>query len=156
MTEVGLGVHERIQPLARTVGVVVINNEGKILVVRHGSGARAKEGVNGFPAGHLEDGESEKQGAIRELSEETGLVAEEDDLIDFPGNRVSGLLQLKNGTEHASFAVFLCRKFKGELRDEPGISTPEWVDVKRLNVLYETMPNVAQLAVNAVNFANSQ
>jgi 8-oxo-dGTP diphosphatase len=52
------------------LGVVVVR-EGKVLLGKrknaHGTGCW------GFPGGHLEHGENVEQGALRELSEETGL-----------------------------------------------------------------------------------
>lgn len=45
----------------------IIFNEGKVLVVKQTSG------FYGFPKGHVEIGETEKETAIREVKEETGL-----------------------------------------------------------------------------------
>lgn len=45
----------------------IIFNEGKVLVVKQTSG------FYGFPKGHVEIGETEKETAIRETKEETGL-----------------------------------------------------------------------------------
>ena len=45
----------------------IIFNEGKVLVVKQTSG------FYGFPKGHVEKGETEKETAIRETKEETGL-----------------------------------------------------------------------------------
>ena len=45
----------------------IIFNDGKVLVVKQTSG------FYGFPKGHVEIGETEKETAIRETKEETGL-----------------------------------------------------------------------------------
>lgn len=45
----------------------IIFNDGKVLVVKQTSG------FYGFPKGHVEIGETEKETAIREVKEETGL-----------------------------------------------------------------------------------
>ena len=45
----------------------IIFNEDKVLVVKQTSG------FYGFPKGHVEIGETEKETAIREVKEETGL-----------------------------------------------------------------------------------
>ena len=44
----------------------IIFNDGKVLVVKQTSG------FYGFPKGHVEIGETEKETAIRETKEETG------------------------------------------------------------------------------------
>lgn len=40
---------------------------------RHYVIIRSREGIGGFPKGHLEKGETERQAALREVREETGL-----------------------------------------------------------------------------------
>ncbi len=45
------------------------NNEPELLLVRHKAG-----GHWSFPKGHVEEGETERQTALREVQEETGLV----------------------------------------------------------------------------------
>ena len=54
----------------KSCGAVVytkINNEVKFVLVRQ------LKGFYGFPKGHVEDGETEKQTAIREVKEETNV-----------------------------------------------------------------------------------
>jgi len=50
--------------------VVYIEIDG----LRHYVIIRSKEGICGFPKGHLEKGETERQAALREIREETGLA----------------------------------------------------------------------------------
>lgn len=50
----------------KSCGRIVINN-GEVLLVKHNDGHIA------FPKGHIEDGETEEQCALRETFEETGL-----------------------------------------------------------------------------------
>lgn len=50
----------------KSCGCIVINN-GEVLLVKHNDGHIA------FPKGHIEDGETEEQCALRETFEETGL-----------------------------------------------------------------------------------
>jgi len=47
------------------------NNEYKFLIISHNS-----DGHWGFPKGHVEEGENEKETATREVYEETGLQVE--------------------------------------------------------------------------------
>ncbi len=46
----------------------IVSHDGKVLLVKHKNG-----GHIAFPKGHMEYGESEKETAIREVFEETGL-----------------------------------------------------------------------------------
>ncbi len=50
-------------------GIVYTKDHGDIQYVI----IRSKEGIYGFPKGHMEDGESETETALREILEETGL-----------------------------------------------------------------------------------
>lgn len=63
-----------------TAAVVIINRDGDILGC-HGTGKPKDSGFD-FPKGLVEPGETDVQAAIRELLEETGQYAIEDDLID--------------------------------------------------------------------------
>ena len=55
----------------KSCGAIVINDD-KVLLVKHNAGHI------GFPKGHVEDGETEEETAIREVKEETGLDIEVD------------------------------------------------------------------------------
>jgi diadenosine hexaphosphate hydrolase (ATP-forming) len=48
-------------------GGVVVNNEGKILLIRHHNGTWV------FPKGHVDPGETPLQAALREVAEEAGV-----------------------------------------------------------------------------------
>ena len=63
---------KRTRTPIRTVegaGGVVINHEGRVLMIRH------KNGTWVFPKGHIEPGESKTQTAEREVQEEAGVAA---------------------------------------------------------------------------------
>ncbi len=51
----------------KSCGAVIINREGKILLIRQNAGHWD------FPKGHVEKGETEEETALREVEEETGL-----------------------------------------------------------------------------------
>jgi diadenosine hexaphosphate hydrolase (ATP-forming) len=48
-------------------GGVVVNNEGKILLIRHHNGTWV------FPKGHVDPGETPLEAALREVAEEAGV-----------------------------------------------------------------------------------
>ena len=57
-------------------GIVLIDK--KVLIVRNKKGDSSRETNSwwGYPKGHLEEGESPSQAALREVNEETGFVVE--------------------------------------------------------------------------------
>lgn len=58
--------------------VVVVNDKGQLLM-----GRQVKDDYRwSFPGGHLDDGESHKEAAVRELKEETGVKVDKDQLLD--------------------------------------------------------------------------
>lgn len=69
---------ERYRSLV-AVYVMVINDHQEILLLRRAN-TGYRDGYFDMPAGHLEEGETLRQAALRELTEETGLVASEDHL----------------------------------------------------------------------------
>lgn len=70
--------NERYRSLV-AVYVMVVNDRHEILLLRRAN-TGYRDGFYDMPAGHLEDGETLRQAALRELKEETGLVASEEDL----------------------------------------------------------------------------
>lgn len=54
----------------KSCGIVVFDDDKKILLIKHNGGHIS------FPKGHVEEGESEKETALREVKEETGIEAE--------------------------------------------------------------------------------
>ena len=57
----------------KSCGVVLLNS-GKVLLLRHSSASSRGGGHWDFPKGHIDEGESEIQTALRELEEETGIA----------------------------------------------------------------------------------
>ena len=53
---------------------VVLFNSAKVLLLRHSSISSRGGGHWDFPKGHIDDGETEIQTALRELEEETGIA----------------------------------------------------------------------------------
>ena len=61
------------------VYVMAVNDREEILLLRRAN-TGYRDGFYDMPAGHLEEGETLRQAALRELKEETGLVVSEDQL----------------------------------------------------------------------------
>ena len=155
MTEAVIG--ERLQIIdkpVKTVAVIAMR-DGQILTVRHRAGTTAGEGVTGFPGGRQGDQETEREAAIREFKEETGLDASADDLTEFPGNFFEADLNFNgSGKKHATMKIFIVSNFTGVLKDGASkLEEPEWLLLKRINGgLYETPPNVLEAIQNAQKF----
>lgn len=64
-----------MQPvLPRPAAIAVVRREGRFLLVRRGQ--PPDPGSWGFPGGKIEPGETAAEAAVRELAEETGVLAE--------------------------------------------------------------------------------
>ncbi len=65
--------------------VVVRDGEGRVLMVKRGPTA-TRAGLWSIPAGYVDYGEDVRDAAVRELEEETGLVAELRDVVHVASN----------------------------------------------------------------------
>jgi mutator protein MutT len=84
-------------------------------------GRAPAKGLWGFPGGHVEWGETVADAALRELREETGIVAE--------AERPLGLLDVIEAESHYVLAVTLCRWRAGEPVAGDDAERAEWVPV---------------------------
>ncbi len=84
--------------------------EGKVLLLKRGNGGD-HPGEWCFPGGHIEDGETEEQAAIRETAEECGYTAEPP--LDFWTRRIDPA-----GVDFTTFILRLEQQFTPTLCDE--------------------------------------
>lgn len=130
------------------VAVIVFDNS-KVLLVKHGPDAGHILDVYGLPAGRIESGELEIQAAVRELKEETGLTVTEDNLKEYENNQYTAQITRKNGEIITStMRVFIGSTYTGELLSNAE-TTPEWVEIDNLNS-YTLLPNVKEAVSDAV------
>ena len=103
----------------------IIFNEGKVLVVKQTSG------FYGFPKGHVEIGETEKETAIREIKEETGL-----DIKIISDKRYTQSYIVKENV-HKDVVFFLASiENNNEKRQVEEIEEILWIDINEVeNVL---------------------
>ena len=115
---------------------------GRVLLVR-ASAESANAGRWFLPGGGLNHGEHPTDALVREVEEETGIVAEVIGLHDV----VTDVERLPDGAlRHQDRLIFLVRAAQGRLRDEPDGSTDRaaWVPPEELADL-PLMPHVARL-----------
>ena len=99
---------------------VVVNENNEYLLEE-----RADDGFFDFPGGRIEEGETPKEAAERELLEETGLIADESILFEVLTGEVT-YYKYWNGNEiYGVDNIFVVRKYHGELK-------PQQEEVKRL------------------------
>ena len=99
-------------------GVIVLNDDGEVL-----TGKRTKENVIGGPGGHIEEGETPEEAAIRETYEEFGIVCRD----------LQSLGVLDGGEKYGDSAVFLCDDYSGHIKTDPKEMTePQWLSIENL------------------------
>jgi 8-oxo-dGTP diphosphatase len=92
--------------------------DGKVLLIRRAN-TGWMDGYYDLPAGHLEDQEKLKDGAIRELKEEAGVTAKPEDLM------LIHLHQNHHRPDNPHYGyIFLVKKWEGE----PKLVEPEKSD----------------------------
>jgi ADP-ribose pyrophosphatase YjhB (NUDIX family) len=106
-----------------SANVLVINNQGEILMIR-----RTDNGNWAVPGGGMDLGESITETAVRETREETGITCEITGLVGIYTNPRHVILYTSNGEVRQEFSiVFTARPTGGELRSSSESSEPQWV-----------------------------
>ena len=131
---------------------VCVDEARRILLCRIAPGyTDSYDGWWTLPGGGLDHGEPPDAGALRELTEETGLTGEITDLLDVDSWHT--VFTNREGEEldwHGLRVLYRCRITGGELRDEPDGSTDtcRWFGRDELPV--DTLVDIAELAVKRV------
>ena len=116
----------------KSCGCVVINDENKILMIRS-----KNEGIWGFPKGHVENGETEIETAIREVKEETNI-----DVEILENNRFIMNYIIKD-TIDKEVVIFIAKKTSDNIiPQQEEVSEIRWFDIDE--------------AIKIVNFLNTK
>ena len=67
--------------MPRVASCLLVDNDGKLLILKRSDKVRTYKGLWGVVAGYIEDGEEPFETAIKELREETGIEQEDTNLI---------------------------------------------------------------------------
>lgn len=109
-------------------GVLVLR-DGKVL-----TGTRIERSGRGRlcgPGGHIEEGETPEEAAIREAEEEFGIVCRD----------LKPLGVQDGGDRYGTSAVFLCTDYDGEPRtDEREMTDPRWLDPTEVRAAEAVFP----------------
>jgi 8-oxo-dGTP diphosphatase len=135
---------------------VCTDDEDRLLLCRIAPGYTV--GFDGWwtlPGGGLDHGEDPREGALRELTEETGLVGEIVDLLEVDSWHTT--FTARDGEEidyHGIRVLYRCRVVGGELRDELDGSTDaaRWFAPTEL-AAEEKLADIAELAVRRIGVA---
>lgn len=88
----------------RAAGVMICTKAGKVLLLR-----RADSGQWAFPGGHIEDGETAEQAAVRECEEETGFT---------PQIASEWTRRVADNVDFTTFFALVNDEFEPEMNDE--------------------------------------
>lgn len=104
-----------------------------------------------LPGGGIDHGEDPRDGAVRELQEETGLIGEVDELLDVDSWRITYTDRAGEAVDyHGIRILYRCRVVGGELRNEVGGSTDECRWFARDEMPADRLADIAQLALGRI------
>ncbi|MBW6417771.1 NUDIX hydrolase [Celeribacter sp. PS-C1] len=122
--------------------LAVCERDGKFLTVQRGK-APAR-GSWGFPGGHVEFGETLAEAAVRELHEETGVVATAGAVIDH-------VELIEAGSYHFLLMAVRCDYVSGEPLAADDAADVDWMSLEDLlTTTRELSKDVTRVAQNAL------
>lgn len=130
------------RPIAAILAVVL--RDGRFLLVRRSH--RPDAGKWGFPGGKIEPGETIAAAALRELAEETGVVANAGEIL----TALDVIRHDRDGTLHHYVLIAVqCRWLSGEGTAADDAEEAAWFDLAAIRTL-ERSPDVERVATLAL------
>jgi 8-oxo-dGTP diphosphatase len=110
-------------PDYKKVGVVIVVDGDKFLILQRSKAVRSGSGFWNFPGGSVEEGESIAMGAQRELKEEADLDADRGEM-KYLGNIIRGDLKVH---------FFITKQFSGEVKINEESDDYKWITIDDLD-----------------------
>ncbi len=139
----------RIRQVTRlSAYAVCLDEANRLLLCRIAPGGSV--GFDGWwtlPGGGIDHGESPRDGALRELTEETGLIGEVQDLLEVDSwHTIYTNVEGEENDYHGIRILYRCAVVGGELRDEidGSTDTARWFTSDALQA--ERIVDIAELA----------
>jgi ADP-ribose pyrophosphatase YjhB (NUDIX family) len=117
-------------------------------VNRHGEGAGHVTGTWSIPAGRIDDGETARQAAVRDLAEETGVRVDAEALIELP-HPYEATVRRKVDLARISMHAFATQVYEGSAT-ATSEGVPSWVPLDDVPTLEPLLPNTAEVVRDAV------
>ena len=117
----------------KSCGCIIIKDD-EVLLIKH------NKGHWDFPKGHMEEGETEKQTAVREVKEETNMDVE---IISEQKYIASYIIQDKQVDKEVIF--YLAKPLSLEIKpQETEVSIVEWIKIEEAveKITYPTSKNI--------------
>lgn len=122
------------KPTRKAVRCYLIK-DNKVVAIKYKKGNR-KEGYYDIPGGKIEEGETAKQTAIREMKEETR--------IDVKNLKYKGIITKEYPDRKFTFETFITNDYEGEPQ-EVEENTSEWININELLQKEKILSNIMML-----------
>lgn len=122
------------KPIRKAVRCYLIK-DNEVVVTKYKKGNK-KEGYYDIPGGKIEEGETPKQTAIREMKEETG--------IEIQNLKYKGIMTIEYPDRMFIFDTFISKEYEGEPQEFEE-NTSEWIDIDELLKKEKILSNIILL-----------
>lgn len=122
------------KPIRKAVRCYLIK-DNEVVVTKYKKGNK-KEGYYDIPGGKIEEGESPKQTAIREMKEETG--------IEIQNLKYKGIMTIEYPDRLFIFDTFITKEYEGQPQEFEE-NTSEWIDIDELLKKEKILSNIILL-----------
>lgn len=122
------------KPIRKAVRCYLIK-DNEVVVTKYKKGNK-KEGYYDIPGGKIEEGETPKQTAIREMKEETG--------IEIQNLKYKGIMTIEYPDRLFIFDTFITKEYEGEPQEFEE-NTSEWIDIDELLKKEKILSNIILL-----------